>query len=89
MRSIEKEAEERDSRKEARLLKRAEQNKQLRMPNEYSVEHEKSLRKIATKGVVALFNAISQSKREAEETGNDKAPLSKTSMGFCILTRNE
>jgi len=78
MRSIEQEAETNDRNKQARILKKIDQLRQMKTPNEYSVEHERSLRKIATKGVVALFNAIASSKRETEESGTASVPLSKT-----------
>jgi Xaa-Pro aminopeptidase len=78
MRSIEQEAETNDRNKQARILKKIDQLRQMKTPNEYAIEHERSLRKIATKGVVALFNAIASSKKEAEESGTSAVPLSKT-----------
>lgn len=69
MRMIEEEAEKNALLRAARIQKREEQHKQQRQPHEYDIEHERLLRKIATKGVVALFNAISTAKKAREESG--------------------
>jgi hypothetical protein len=53
--------------KRQRVEKRAEREKQLVVPDHTSADFEKQLRKLATRGVVALFNAVAKSKKEAAE----------------------
>jgi len=53
--------------KKLRRVKQLERAKQLAIPDSEpsTIDFERQLRKIATRGVVALFNAISKAKREA------------------------
>ena len=55
MRNIETENENAERIKIARLQKKHESMKQQMLPHEYSIEHEKTLRKIATKGGMTLY----------------------------------
>ena len=54
MRNIDEENNRNDQIKQARINRKADQSRELKMPNEYSVIHEKTLRKIATKGGTVL-----------------------------------
>ena len=61
--------------KKLRLERKAEKEKQLVVPDHTSADFERQLRKLATRGVVALFNAVAKSKKEAaekEESENNK-----------------
>ena len=55
MRTIEAENESAERIKIARLHKKHESLKQQMLPHEYSIEHEKTLRKIATKGGMCIL----------------------------------
>jgi hypothetical protein len=56
-----------------RLEKRQHLETKLISPQEVNVELEKQLRKLATKGVVALFNAVAKAKKEAASIEDAKA----------------
>ncbi len=56
-----------------RLEKRQHLETKLISPQEVNVELEKQLRKLATKGVVALFNAVAKAKKEAAAVEDAKA----------------
>ena len=56
-----------DRLKRQRIEKRAEREKQLVVPDHTSADFERQLRKLATRGVVALFNAVAKSKKEAAD----------------------
>ena len=62
--------------KRQRVEKRAEREKQLVVPDHTSADFERQLRKLATRGVVALFNAVAKSKKEAA----DKEAAEKSKM---------
>ena len=62
--------------KRQRIEKRAEREKQLVVPDHTSADFERQLRKLATRGVVALFNAVAKSKKEAA----DKEAAEKSKM---------
>ena len=56
----------------AKVERKATKEKQLCLPDANTADFERQLKKLATKGVVALFNAISKSKREVEEEGEEE-----------------
>jgi hypothetical protein len=70
MKDMEKEKRERHRAKEAAEKKRAALNHQLYVPDHKDAERERQLRRIATRGVVALFNAVTKA-RQAQEEGGD------------------
>ncbi|GAB5032981.1 rrp15-like protein [Nannochloropsis oceanica] len=72
MKDMEKEKRERHRAKEAAEEKRAALNHQLYVPDHKDTERERQLRRIATRGVVALFNAVTKA-RQAQEDGGDAA----------------
>ncbi|CAM9113492.1 unnamed protein product [Chrysoparadoxa australica] len=74
MKEIESAAQGRSEIREKRAERKAKRTKQMRAANDPScLELERSLKKVATRGVVALFNAISKHAREREEVANEKA----------------
>lgn len=79
MKDMEKEKRERHRAKEAAEEKRAALNHQLYVPDHKDTERERQLRRIATRGVVALFNAVTKA-RQAQEDGGDAA----TGMLSCL-----
>ena len=66
MKEIMKEREERNQRKQAAQQRRERKHAVMVIPDVSTNAKERVLKKIATKGVVALFNAISQYQREAD-----------------------
>ncbi len=70
MKDMEKEKKARAKAKEAAEQKRAALNHQLYVPDHKDAERERKLRRIATRGVVALFNAVTRA-RQAQEAGGD------------------
>jgi len=67
MKEVEGSRVDSDKSKRQRLEKKAEKEKQLVIPDASSADFERQLRKLATRGVVALFNAIAKTKKEAAE----------------------
>lgn len=67
MKEVEGKHEDTERIKRQRIEKRAEREKQLVVPDHTSADFEKQLRKLATRGVVALFNAVAKAKKEAAE----------------------
>jgi len=63
MKSIDAERNERTELKKAQAAKSLIRTKQLSQPGHSNPEKERSLRKLATKGVVALFNAVAEAQR--------------------------
>ena len=53
--------------KQARLTRKEANEKNMVRPNISSVDHERQLKKMATKGVVALFNAITTYQRDSKQ----------------------
>ena len=53
--------------------RKAKRVKDVVVPDHTGVEKDRKLRKIATKGVVALFNAISKHQLSASELNNEKS----------------
>ena len=81
MKDMEKDFKEKARAKEAAEKKRAALNHQLHIPDHTDVEKEKGLRRVATRGVVALFNAITKARQTREEGGGEGE--SKTGMCVC------
>jgi hypothetical protein len=67
MKSIAEERDERNALKKAQQEKAMIRNKQVALPGHSSIEKEKMLRKLATKGVVALFNAVAEAQRMEQD----------------------
>jgi len=67
MKEIAAEHQDRDRLKKLRAERRAARDKQMVVPDQTSANYERQLKKLATRGVVALFNAIAKSKRDAAE----------------------
>lgn len=65
IRAIEQDHKERRELHEKRMNRLAEREKQHVVPSLLTQDHERKLRRIATRGVVALFNAIATAKKEA------------------------
>jgi len=82
MKDMEKEKRERHRAKEAAEKKRAALNHQVYVPDHKDAERERQLRRIATRGVVALFNAVTKA-RQAQEEGGDAG----TGM-LCLSSQN-
>lgn len=85
MREMEEGKEDRDRLKRQRMQRKAEKEKQLVVPDAATADYESQLRKLATRGVVSLFNAISAAKREEAEaaaggSGGSMAGASETSV---------
>jgi len=84
MKSIDEEREERVQLKKAQQVKAMVRNKQITLPGHSSIEKEKVLRKLATKGVVALFNAVAEAQRmqkdleDVTEAGDKEGKKEKT-----------
>jgi hypothetical protein len=64
MKQMEESKDDRNRLKRARADRKSEREKQLALPDATTADYENQLRKLATRGVIALFNAISTSKRE-------------------------
>lgn len=64
--------EERDVQKK-KLEKRRKIEGKMILPQENNIEMERQLRKLATKGVVALFNAVAKAKKEIAEASEKSA----------------
>ncbi len=83
MKSIDEEREESAKLKKAQQDKAMVRNKQITLPGHSSIEKEKVLRKLATKGVVALFNAVAEAQRmqkdleDVTEAGDKVAKVEK------------
>eukprot|EP00605_Chrysophyceae_sp_TOSAG23-4_P000235 GSChrysophyteH1.ASY1.ANO1.272.1 assembled CDS len=82
MKLIDEGREERNMLKKAQAERAKQRNKQLILPGKSKIENERHLRKLATKGVVALFNAVAEAQRigqEAEDTqdGDKQAKKAK------------
>jgi len=71
MKSIDAERGERSELKKAQAAKSLIRTRQLSQPGHSNPEKERSLRKLATKGVVALFNAVAEAQRVARDLDND------------------
>ena len=87
MKEIEKDIEDKIKVKKLRIEKKIEREKQLDIPDMTTMTFEKGLKKIATKGVVALFNAISKAKRdnaavESEDNGENDSLNASGSNGL-------
>lgn len=82
MKEIESSRRESVESKKLRKAKQLDRAKQLAAPDSEpsAIDFERQLRKIATRGVVALFNAISKAKREAatEVSAKKDAGIKKT-----------
>lgn len=63
--------------KRQKAERKAEKTKQMVVPDQTTADFERQLRKLATRGVVALFNAISKQKREkaAEQAEKEAAKI--------------
>mmetsp|Transcript_6798 Transcript_6798/g.13071 ORF Transcript_6798/g.13071 Transcript_6798/m.13071 type:complete len:322 (+) Transcript_6798:42-1007(+) len=80
MKQLEQEKASHDRLKEARRQKREDKGKFMVVPDHSTGDYERQLRKVATRGVVALFNAITKAKREElekDESEPKTAPKSK------------
>jgi len=64
MKQMEESKDDRNRLKRARADRKSDREKQLALPDATTADYENQLRKLATRGVIALFNAISTSKRE-------------------------
>ena len=73
MKEMEDAKEDRERLKRLRTQRKAERERQLEVPDASSADYERQLRKLATRGVVALFNAISTAKREEAEAKSAEA----------------
>ena len=67
MKDIERKKREKGELKEKRLQRIADRDRQLIKPSVLQQDKERQLRRIATRGVVALFNAIVSAKKEAAD----------------------
>lgn len=72
MRDIQTENETQERLKKRRKEQKEQKHKQLIIPDISTANEEKQLKKLATRGVVALFNAIAKSKREAMEENEEE-----------------
>jgi len=73
MKSIDAERTERAELKKAQAAKSLIRTKQLSQPGHSHPEKERALRKLATKGVVALFNAVAEAQRVQRELDEETA----------------
>lgn len=83
MKDIERRKKEKGELKEKRLKRLADRDRQLIKPTVLQQDKERQLRRIATRGVVALFNAIASAKKEVAEAQADednKARAEKAAM---------
>ena len=71
MKEIETERENRDRLKKLRMKRKAERDRQIVLPSVLQNDYERQLKKVATRGVIALFNAIAQTKRELDGDEDD------------------
>ena len=67
MKDMEESKEDNERLKRLRAQRKVDREKQIVIPDAGTADYESQLRKLATRGVVALFNAISTSKREEAE----------------------
>ena len=67
MKDMEESKEDHERLKRLRAQRKVDREKQIVIPDAGTADYESQLRKLATRGVVALFNAISTSKREEAE----------------------
>ena len=67
MKDMEDSMEDQERLKRLRAQRKVDREKQIVIPDAGTADYESQLRKLATRGVVALFNAISTSKREEAE----------------------
>ena len=75
MKQIGVERKEQQQLKKAQAERRHTREKQIAKPGDANILHEKTLRKLATKGVIALFNAVAESQRvdaQMEDDSSDK-----------------
>mmetsp|Transcript_21130 Transcript_21130/g.30549 ORF Transcript_21130/g.30549 Transcript_21130/m.30549 type:complete len:280 (-) Transcript_21130:81-920(-) len=83
MKELEEEFADRDRLKRLRAQRKLAREKHIVIPDVSTADYERQLRKVATRGVVALFNAITKSKRQESEkqdefSSNPTAKKSKT-----------
>mmetsp|Transcript_28422 Transcript_28422/g.28730 ORF Transcript_28422/g.28730 Transcript_28422/m.28730 type:complete len:157 (-) Transcript_28422:114-584(-) len=64
MKEIESEKDEKKQFKRQRMERKEERDKHLVIPDHTTGDYERQLRRLATRGVIALFNAISKAKHE-------------------------
>jgi hypothetical protein len=74
MKETEEEKKARARAKTAAERKRATLNHQLYVPDHTDAEKERQLKRIATRGVVALFNAVTKARQVQEEKGGGSGP---------------
>lgn len=67
MKEMEVSKEDKERLKALRMERKIKKERQLVVPDHATADYERQLRKLATRGVVALFNAIAKSKKEAAE----------------------
>ena len=80
MKKIEEERRAQRAQKRARKEKLERDRMCMELPSKETEQFERNLRKIATKGVVAFFNAVSEAqnpKKKKGETSHDSKPVSK------------
>lgn len=70
MKEMEEGKEDNERLKRLRAQRKSEREKQLAAPDAGTADYENQLRKLATRGVISLFNAISSSKRDEVEAEN-------------------
>jgi len=72
MKAIENDRLDRAALRDKRLKRKEQRDKQLVTPDMKTADHERQLKRIATRGVVALFNAIAKAKRESSAVAEDE-----------------
>ncbi|KXN72565.1 Rrp15p-domain-containing protein [Conidiobolus coronatus NRRL 28638] len=91
---LEDEKLEEQAKKLLKLEKKAQQEKAHVLPDHKTVEYEKKLRKVATRGVVKLFNAIKAQQRSDEQavgggSVNEKIEMAQQSKSnFLSMLKN-
>ena len=79
MREMEESKDDRDRLKRQRVQRKTEREQQLVVPDATTADYESQLRKLAIRGVVSLFNAISAAKREEAEANTDTTSSARAS----------
>lgn len=79
MKEIENQKGEKSRLQKLRKERKLRREKQLVIPHVLSMAYEKQLKKLATRGVVALFNAIAKAKKDSLAPTEDDIKVSKAS----------
>jgi hypothetical protein len=87
MKQIEGDREDQQRVKKLRAKRLVERDRHMTVPTVLSQDFERQLKKVATKGVIALFNAINKAKRQADGVDDEEPENPGTSSSSAKASR--